>query len=49
MTGVRQAWLVALREVRERARSRAFLAGLVIMLAVVVGMIAVPAMLDDTR
>jgi ABC-2 type transport system permease protein len=48
MTGVQQTWLVALREVRERARSRAFLAGLVIMLVAVVGMIAVPTMLDDT-
>jgi ABC-2 type transport system permease protein len=46
MTGVRQAWLVALREGRERSRSRGFQAGLVVMLVVVVALIVVPAMLD---
>ena len=37
MNGVRQAWLVAAREIRERGRSRAFLASLVLMLVAVVG------------
>ena len=46
MTGLRQAWLVALREMRERSRSRGFQAGLVIMLVAVIAMIALPAMLD---
>jgi ABC-2 type transport system permease protein len=46
MTGMRQAWLVALREGRERSRSRAFQAGLVVMLVVVVAVIVAPAMLD---
>lgn len=52
MTAVRQVWLVALREVRERSRSRSFRAGLVAMLVVVVAMIVVPGLLDsreDTR
>lgn len=44
--GLRQSWLVALREVRERARTRAFQGGLVLMLVVVVGMILLPTMLD---
>ena len=46
MSGLRQGWLVALREMRERSRSRGFRAGLVVMLLVVVAMIVVPAMLD---
>jgi ABC-2 type transport system permease protein len=46
MNGVRQVWLVALREMRERGRSRGFQAGLVIMLIVVVAMIVMPTMLD---
>ena len=37
MNGVRQGWLVAERELRERSRSRAFLASLVIMIVAVVG------------
>jgi ABC-2 type transport system permease protein len=48
MTGLRQAVLVALREVRERSRSRGFRAGLVVMVVVVVAMIVVPAMLDTS-
>lgn len=48
MSGVRQVWLVAVREMRERSRSRGFRAGLVIMLIVVVGAIVVPAMLDTS-
>ena len=37
MNGLRQAWLVALREIRERSRSARFRAGLIVMLVVVVG------------
>jgi ABC-2 type transport system permease protein len=46
MNGVRQAWLVALREIRERSRSRGFQAGLAVMLVVVIAMIVLPTMLD---
>jgi ABC-2 type transport system permease protein len=46
MSDVRQGWLVARRELRERSRSKAFRAGIVITLLVVVAMIAVPAMVD---
>jgi len=46
MSGVRQGWLVAVREMRERSRSRAFRASLLIMVVVVVGVIIVPGMLD---
>jgi ABC-2 type transport system permease protein len=46
MSGLRQGWLVALREMRERSRSRGFRAGLAVMLVVVVAAIVVPAMLD---
>jgi ABC-2 type transport system permease protein len=46
MSGLRQGWLVALRELRERSRSRGFRAGLAVMLLAVVAAIAVPAILD---
>lgn len=46
MSGASQAWLVALREVRERGRSRSFLAGLAATLVIVVAMIVAPALLD---
>ena len=46
MNDLRQGWLVAVREMRERSRSRGFRAGLIVMLLVVVGMIVVPAMVD---
>jgi ABC-2 type transport system permease protein len=46
MSGLQQGWLVALREMRERSRSRGFRAGLAVMLLVVVAVIVVPAMLD---
>ena len=45
--GVRQIWLVAAREMRERSRSKAFRASLIGMLVLVAGMIIVPALLDD--
>jgi ABC-2 type transport system permease protein len=47
MNATRQTGLVALREIRERGRSRAFLASLLLMLATVAGAIALPALLDD--
>ncbi len=45
---MRQTWLVALRELRERSRSRAFRISLVLMIVVVVGAIAVPALLETS-
>jgi ABC-2 type transport system permease protein len=48
MNGVRQSWLVARRELRERSRSRAFGLSLVAMLVVVVGVIVVPSMLGSS-
>jgi ABC-2 type transport system permease protein len=41
MNGVRQGWLVARREIRERSRSNVFRAGLVITLALVVAAVVV--------
>lgn len=46
MNGVRQTWLVAAREIRERGRSRAFLVSLVLMLVAVAAAIVLPAFLD---
>jgi len=46
MKGVSQTWLVATREVRERSRSRAFLASVVLMIIVVAGAIVLPGLLD---
>jgi ABC-2 type transport system permease protein len=40
-------WLVARREVRERSRSKAFRAGLVAMLLLVIASIAVPAIVEN--
>jgi ABC-2 type transport system permease protein len=48
MTGVRQSWLVAKRELRERSRSRAFIASVVIMILAAVGSIALPSLLDTS-
>ena len=45
MNGLRQGWLVARREMRERSRSRAFRAGVVVMLVLVVAAIALPQLL----
>jgi ABC-2 type transport system permease protein len=47
MTGVRQGWLVARREVRERIRSKALWAGTAIMLLVVLAAIVVPALVES--
>jgi ABC-2 type transport system permease protein len=45
---MRQGWLVAVREMRERSRSSGFRTGLIVMLLVVVAAIAVPAMIDTS-
>ncbi|MDH5236921.1 MAG: ABC transporter permease [Acidimicrobiia bacterium] len=47
MIGLRQMWLVADREIRERSRSRAFRASFLVMILATVGLILVPALLDD--
>ena len=46
MNGIRQSWLVAAREMRERSRSRAFAVSVVLMVLTVAGAIALPALLD---
>jgi ABC-2 type transport system permease protein len=46
MNGVRQSWLVAAREIRERGRSRGFLLSVVLMLLAVAAAIVLPALLD---
>lgn len=47
MNGLRQGWLVARRELRERGRSRAFLASVVLMIVAVVGFIVLPSVVDN--
>jgi ABC-2 type transport system permease protein len=49
MTALRQGWLVARREVRERSRSRGLWAGTAFMLVVVVGAIVVPALAESEQ
>lgn len=46
MSDARQIWLVAAREIRERGRSRAFLASLLLMVVAVAGAIVLPSVLD---
>jgi len=46
VNGARQSWLVAKRELRERSRSRAFLASVVLMVVTVAAMLIIPAMLQ---
>jgi ABC-2 type transport system permease protein len=46
MNGVRQGWLVARRELQERARSRAFLASVALMVVTVAAMLIIPAVLQ---
>jgi ABC-2 type transport system permease protein len=48
MSGISQSWLVALRELRERSRSRAFRASVIAMVVVVAGVIIAPALLDTS-
>ena len=43
---LRQGWLVARRELRERSRSHAFLASVVIMILAVVAAVALPTLID---
>ncbi len=47
MNGVRQGWLVASREMRERSRSGAFRTSMVVMILVVLGLIMVPTLVDS--
>ncbi len=47
MNGARQGWLVAVREMRERSRTRGFRAGIVVTILIVVAVIVVPAMLGS--
>lgn len=47
MSELRQGWLVAVREMRERSRSRAFRASVVVMALVVLAIIVLPSVLDD--
>lgn len=47
MNGLQRSWLVAVREMIERSRSRAFRASLLVMIIAVVGAIVLPAMLDN--
>ena len=49
MNGMRQGWLVARREIRERIRSKGFWAGMVITLAVVIAAITIPAMIQTSN
>jgi len=44
MTGVRQAWLVARREMRERGRSPAFRASVLLMMVTVAAMLVLPTL-----
>jgi ABC-2 type transport system permease protein len=46
VSGVQQIWLVAVRELRERSRSRAFQLSLLLMVLVVAGAIALPSLLE---
>ena len=48
MSGIRQVWLVALREIRERGRSRAFQASVAVMVLVVAAVIIVPSVLGGS-
>jgi len=47
MTGSRQVWLVARREMLERGRSRGFLVGTAVMLIVALGAAILPTLLDN--
>jgi ABC-2 type transport system permease protein len=47
MTAWKQTWLVARREIRERSRSRAFLASVILTVVAVVSLIVVPATLSS--
>jgi ABC-2 type transport system permease protein len=49
MTRRRQAWLVAWREIRERGRSRGFLASVAFMIVTVAALLMLPALLKPRR
>ena len=49
MNGLRQGWLVASREIRERTRSKAFWAAIVGTLAVVIAAIVIPATMQTSK
>jgi ABC-2 type transport system permease protein len=49
MNAANQGWLVARREMRERARSRGFRISVLLMLLIVVAMVVLPEMLDTTQ
>jgi ABC-2 type transport system permease protein len=44
MNGIRQSWLVTRRELRERGRSRVFLASVALMVVLVAAMLIIPAL-----
>ena len=48
MNGLRQGWLVAVREMRERSRTRGFRASMLVTILIVVAVIVVPAVLEST-
>jgi len=48
MTGTRQAWLVARREMRERSRSRAFQASVAFLIVAVAAVLILPALLKPS-
>jgi ABC-2 type transport system permease protein len=47
MSAWRQTWLVARRELRERSRSRAFLASVILTVVAVIGLVVLPAALSS--
>jgi ABC-2 type transport system permease protein len=49
MNGMRQGWLAARRELRERSRSKAFWAGIAIMLIAVIAAVALPAITQSGK
>ena len=48
MNGARQGWLVARREIRERSRSRAFRASVVLMIVGVIAVLILPVLLKPS-
>lgn len=48
MSAVNQGWLIAQREMRERARSRGFRISTLLMLLIAVGMVILPGLVDTT-
>jgi hypothetical protein len=48
MNGARQGWLVARREIRERSRSRAFQASVVLMIVGVIAVLILPVLLKPS-